>query len=251
MGLAGRIALVTGAGQGIGAAIATRLARDGAMVVVNDINGSVAHGTASLIKSAGYDAVAHVADVSSGSEVERMFVDIERDLGRVDILVNNVGIVRDSLVHEMREEDWDAVIQVNLRSYFLCCRGAVRSMLKQHYGRIVSISSRAWLGGFGQSNYSASKGAIVSLTRTLAIELAAKGITANCVAPGLIDSPLFRSFRSDVQERLMKMQPSGTIGQPDDVANAVSFFVSDASHYVTGQTMFVCGGKSLGTGGLG
>lgn len=245
-GLIGRTALVTGSGRGIGRAIALRLAYEGANICVNDL--SMPDDVGDLereCKSHGVDVSLWEADVSDAEQVSRMVDHILARWGRIDILVNNAGIERDALIHKMSEEDWDTVIRVNLKSCFLCCRAVVPTMLAQSHGRIINISSRAWQGGFGQSSYSASKGGIVSLTRTLALELAAKGITSNCVAPGLIDTPLFRSFREDAKERLIGLQPCGYIGQPEDVAHAVAFFASDESSYITGQTLYVCGGKSL------
>ena len=243
--VADRVALVTGSGGGIGKAIALALAARGAIVVVNDLDESSARRVREEIAADGGRSTYIAADCSEKREVESMFARVKDDHGRLDILVNNVGIIRDALVTKMDEEDWDAVLGVNLKSCFLCSQQAASMMVEQGYGRIVNISSRAWLGGYGQANYSASKGAIVSLTRTLAIELARHDITVNAVAPGLIDTPMFRNFRPDVQERLVKMQPNGRVGKPEDVANGVLFFASDASSYVTGQTMHICGGKSL------
>lgn len=244
--LIGRTALVTGAARGIGRAIVMRLASEGANVCINDLvlpDDIVA--LEEECQREGAQVMLCEADVSDSSHVARMTEDVVGRWGRIDILVNNAGIERDALVHKMSEEDWDAVIRVNLKSCFLCSRAVVPSMLAQNYGRIINISSRAWLGGFGQASYSASKGGIVSLTRTLALELAAKGITANCVAPGLIDTPLFQSFRPDAKERLLALQPCGYVGQPEDVAQAVAFFACGQSSYITGQTLYVCGGKSL------
>ncbi len=243
--VADRVALVTGSGGGIGKAIALTLASRGATVVVNDLDASSAHEVQKEIVANGGRSTYVAADCSDKQEVEGMFARIKDDHGRLDILVNNVGIIRDALVTKMAEEDWDVVVGVNLKSCFLCSQQAASMMIEQEYGRIVNISSRAWLGGYGQANYSASKGGIVSLTRTLAIELARNNITVNVIAPGLIDTPMFRNFRPDVRERLIKMQPNGRIGKPEDVANGVLFFASDASSYVTGQTMHICGGKSL------
>lgn len=241
----GRVALVTGAGAGIGEGIARALAAQGATVVVNDVNEDGARRIRDDIVASGGRSTHLAADCSNGAQVKDMFERIEGTHGRLDILVNNAGIIRDALVTKMAEEDWDAVLNTNLKSQFLCCRQAAHMMIEQKYGRIVNISSRAWLGGFGQANYSASKGGVVSLTRALAIELARHNITVNAIAPGLIETDMFRNFRQDVQERLIEMQPTGRVGKPEDIANGVLFFASDASSYVTGQTIHICGGKSL------
>lgn len=244
MELHGKIALVTGAGQGIGKAIARALADAGARVVVNDIR----EPDAEELRQDPPNIFRYTANVTRKREVEEMFRWVKEEFGRLDILVNNVGIIRDRSILKMEEEDWDQVIETNLKSYFLCSQQAAFLMTEQKSGRIINISSRAWLGGYGQANYSASKGGIISLTRTLAIELAKHGITVNAIAPGLIDSPMYQSFRDDVKERLLKMQPMNRIGKPEDVAYAVLFFASDRASYITGQTLYVCGGKSLFSG---
>jgi len=245
MNVKNRIAIVTGSGQGIGKGIAVRLAREGAFAVINDIDEEKAQETTEEIKSLGGQAMSFVADVSESDSVTEMFSKVRQLHGRVDILVNNVGISGDRTIVKLRDEEWDRVIKVNLRSYFLCSREAAKIMREQMFGRIVNISSRAWLGGFGQVSYSSSKGGIVSMTRTLALELAKKGITVNAIAPGIIDTPMIRSYSQEVQDRLMKMQPMGKFGGIDDVAYAVLFFASDEAWYITGQLMYVCGGKSL------
>jgi 3-oxoacyl-[acyl-carrier protein] reductase len=170
---------------------------------------------------------------------------VTEKLGRIDVLVNNAGIVRDRRFTKLEEADWDAVIDTNLKSQFLTCRAVIPGMVERGYGRIVNVSSRAWLGGFGQANYSAAKGGVVSLTRSLAIEFAAQGITVNAVAPGIVDTPMFRGFKPEVQERLRKSVPAQRIGTAADVAEAVLFFASRQSAYMTGQLLYICGGRSL------
>ncbi|MDP6076664.1 MAG: SDR family oxidoreductase, partial [Acidimicrobiales bacterium] len=192
--------------------------------------------------------VGYCANVATAEGAEGLIAAALDAYGRVDILVNNVGIARDGWLAKMSEDDWDAVIDVNLRSQFLCCRAVVPHMMEQESGRIVHITSRAWLGGAGQTNYAASKGAVVSLTRSLALEMARYGVTANCIAPALVDTPLFRGLKDEVQERLIKTIPARRIGTPDDIGNAALFLASDESSYVTGQTLYVCGGRSLGAG---
>ena len=243
MNVKDRVAIVTGSGQGIGEGIARVLAAAGAKVVVNDLVPEKVDEVASAI-----GAVGHAADVSIVEGVESLVAAALDAHGRVDILVNNVGMARDGYLAKMSEEDWDTVLQVNLKSQFLTCRAVAPHMMEQEYGRIVNISSRAWLGGPGQANYAASKGAVISLTRTLALEMARFGITANVVAPALVDTPLFRGLDEEVQERLVKTIPAKRIGTPEDIGNAVLFLASDEASYVTGQTLYVCGGRSLGAG---
>lgn len=246
MSVGNRIALVTGSGGGIGRAIAIKLAEQGSKVVINDIDNEKIDETVSIIRETGGEALGYKTDVTNEGEVVSLFEEIDREYGRIDIIVNNVGISRDALIQKMSEEQWDSVLNVNLKSYFLVTKEATKRFIEQKYGRIVNISSRAWLGGFGQANYAAAKGGIISLTRTCAIELSKHNVTANAIAPGLIDTPLFQSLREDAQERLIKIQPISRIGQPEEVANAVAFFASDDAGYITGQTLHVCGGKSLG-----
>jgi NAD(P)-dependent dehydrogenase (short-subunit alcohol dehydrogenase family) len=243
-----RVAIVTGSGQGIGEGIAGVLAAAGARVVVNDLVPEKVKEVVADLEASGFEATGHVADVATAEGAEGLIAAAVDSYGRVDILVNNVGMARDGWLAKMSEEDWDTVLQVNLKSQFLCCRAVAPHMMDQEYGRIINISSRAWLGGPGQANYAASKGAVISLTRTLALEMARYGITANCIAPALVDTPLFRGLKEEVQERLVKSVPAGRIGTPEDIGNAALFLASDESSYVTGQTLYVCGGRSLGAG---
>jgi NAD(P)-dependent dehydrogenase (short-subunit alcohol dehydrogenase family) len=240
-----RVAIVTGSGGGIGQGIVQRLAHHGAKAVVVDINAALAEKTADAIRAAGGDAMAIACNVTNKAEVQAMVEQTLARHGKIDILVNNVGVVRDNYLTKMSEEDWDFVIDTNLKSYFLCAQAVVPTMREHEYGRIVNITSRAWLGNVGQANYSAAKGGVVSLTRVLALEGGRFGITANSIAPGLIDTPLYRSLREDVQEKLRKAQPSGRVGTPEEIAYAAHFFASEEAWFMTGQTLYVCGGKSI------
>lgn len=238
-----RRAVVTGGASGIGLAIATRLADDGAHVVVNDISLEAAERAAEGIRSEGGTAIAVAADVSDADAVARLVERTVKEFGGLDIMVNNAGIEGDAALRKLQPEFWDRVIDVNLDGVFNGCRAAASVM--EGGGRIVNIASRAWLGWWGQAAYAASKGGVVSLTRALAVELASKGITVNCVAPGLIDSPMLRQVAQPVYDNLLRAQPSGRAGTADDVAHLVRFLVDDRAGAVTGQVLYCCGGKSL------
>jgi NAD(P)-dependent dehydrogenase (short-subunit alcohol dehydrogenase family) len=243
-----RIAVVTGAGQGIGAGIAQVLGAAGAKVVVNDLIEERVQESVAALQADGIDAMGVASDVGSADGAEALIAGAVDAHGRIDILVNNAGIARDGWLVKMSEENWDEVLRVNTKSQFLTCRAAAPHMMEQNHGRIVNISSRAWLGGPGQANYAASKGAVISLTRTLALEMARFQITANCIAPALVDTPLFQGLDDEVKERLIKTIPLKRVGTPEDIGNAVLYLSSDEASYVTGQVLYVCGGRSIGAG---
>ncbi|MBW8050900.1 MAG: SDR family oxidoreductase [Cytophagales bacterium] len=241
-----KIAIITGAARGIGKAIARRLVSDGCFIVVVDVD--KIEGKA-LAKEFG-DEQSHFVccDVCKENEVKALFKKIIDEHQRVDVLVNNAGIIRDNMINKMPVEDFDMVIDVNLRGTWLMCREAAIVMRDQKSGRIVNISSRAWLGNRGQSNYSASKAGVIGLTRALALELGKHNILVNAVAPGLIDTPLTQALAGDVRQQLIQQQPTKTMGKPEDIANAVAFLISEDTNFITGQTLYVDGGKSIGAG---
>lgn len=237
-----RIALVTGAAKGIGKAIVERLIREDYFVVALDIN---AAGGEELVASFGRENLSFESvDVCNESEISALFSKIER----LDVLVNNAGIIRDNMIWNMPAEDFDLVININLKGSWLLCKEAAVLMKRQNNGRIVNIASRAWLGNRGQSNYSASKAGVVGMTRALALELGKYNVCVNAVAPGLIDTPLTRNLEPAVLQKLIEAQPTRTMGKPEDVANVVAFLVSPETRFITGQTIYVDGGKSIGAG---
>ncbi|HAP93356.1 MAG TPA: beta-ketoacyl-ACP reductase [Desulfotomaculum sp.] len=246
MNIKDRVAIVTGSGSGIGKGIITLLAEKGAKVVVFDSNGDAASQAAQEIRQSGREAMAIQGDVTKSADVENLAQKTIEKYGCIDILVNNAGVLRDNLILNMPEEDFDFVINVNLKGYWLVSKAVLKYMKEQQFGRIVNISSRAWLGNAGQSNYSASKGGVVSLTRVLALEFARFSITVNCIAPGFIDTPLTLGLEPKIREIAFKSQLTPIIGQPEDIAYATLFLVTEEARWITGQVIHVDGGRSLG-----
>lgn len=240
--LSGRVAIVTGASRGIGRAVAMTLAHAGARVVAA-ARGSHADETVAAIRAAGGEALAVAADVSVPADVDAMVKAGLAQFGQVDILVSNAGITRDQLLLRMKSEDWEAVLATNLTAAFTCTQAVLRPMVKQRRGRLVFISSVVGqMGNAGQANYAASKAGLIGFAKSVAREVASRGITANVVAPGLIETDMTRVLAEDTQEDWSSRIPLGRLGTPDDVAAAVCFLVSDAAAYITGQVLGVNGG---------
>jgi 3-oxoacyl-[acyl-carrier protein] reductase len=246
---AGRVAIVTGAAQGIGAATARRLAQEGATVAVLDRNADGADATAEAIVATGGRAFGRACDVSSADSVEACVAEVAAAQGRVDVLVNNAGITRDNLLFKMSDEEWTTVLQVNLTSVFLACRAVQRHMVPAKYGRIVNLSSRSALGNRGQANYAAAKAGIQGLTATLAIELGPFNVTVNAVAPGYVATPMTAATAErvgmsaeDHQREVASRTPLQRVGQPEEIAAVIAFLASDDASYVSGQTLYVNGG---------
>lgn len=248
--LDGRVALVTGAGRGIGAAVAARLASEGARVVVADRDRDAAEAVVTQLSGKGIMALPVTVDVTDTAAVSDMMQQAGRHFGGLDILVNNAGIIRDGWLGKLSDEDFDQVIAVNLKGAFVCCREALDLLKQSAAGRIINISSRSWLGNPGQANYAASKGGLVSLTRTLALELARYRIQVNAVAPGLIDTPMVQSMSAHAREKLIAMQPTGRMGKVEDIAAAAAFLAGPDADFISGQVLHVDGGKSCGILGL-
>ncbi len=242
-----RVALVTGAGRGIGRAIALELARKGFAIAVNDLKAEgPAEAVAGEIRKLGIPAAAFGADVSDLKSVKEMFKTIRKELGDVAVLVNNAGITRDNLLMRMKAEDWNAVININLTSVFNCTKEAIRGMAKAQWGRIVSVSSVvALMGNAGQANYTAAKAGILGFTKTVAREYGSRGITANAVAPGFIESEMTAGLPEEIRETMLSQIALGRPGTPEDIARVVAFLASDEACYMTGQVLAVDGGMTM------
>jgi 3-oxoacyl-[acyl-carrier protein] reductase len=246
MRLEGKIAVVTGAAQGIGRAIAETLASAGADVAVADLDPGRSHETVAAIQKMGRQALNVKVNVADWNDAKAMVDQVIKQWGRIDVLVNNAGITRDGLLLRMKEEDWNLVLQVNLNGTFHCTKAVLPPMTKQRYGRIVNIASVVGImGNVGQANYAASKAAVIGFTKTVAREYASRSVTVNAVAPGFIDTAMTQGLSPEVKETLQKQIPLGRLGQPADIAAAVRFLASDEAGYITGHVLHVNGGMLM------
>ena len=247
MNLTGKNALVTGGSRGIGKAVCLELARQGANVAVNYAGrAQAAEEVAAACRELGVEAFAVQADVADAAAVDAMVKEVAARFGRVDILVNNAGITRDKLALQMTDEDFDAVLDTNLKGAFLCMKAVYRPMMKQRYGHIINLSSVVGLrGNAGQANYAASKAGLIGMSKSIAKELASRGVTVNLVAPGFIDTEMTAVLPEAAREALLKSIPMARLGQPEDVARAVAFFAAEESGYITGQVLCVDGGMAV------
>lgn len=242
----GRVAIVTGSGRGIGAAIAIRLAQSGAHIVVNDINPENAAATAKEVENLGQRSMISTHDISDQKSAQDLLQKVKATFGGVDILVNNAGITRDALLHKLSEEHWDEVIRVNLKGPFNMGQACAQEMMLKKYGKIVNISSVALNGNIGQTNYSAAKAGVVGMTSTWAMELAKYNINVNAIAPGFIESVLTQQIPNEIRQKFIDRIPLKRMGKPEDIANLVAFLVSDSSSYLTGQCISMDGGLTTG-----
>lgn len=243
MSLEGKVAIVTGGSRGIGAAVAASLARAGAKVVIVARDLPRADATAAALRADGATVVAMKADVAVGAEVEALVDETLGTFGRIDVLVNNAGMTRDGLLIRMKDEDWDRVIEVNLRGAFLCTRAVLRPMIKQRSGRIVNVTSLVGVrGNAGQANYAAAKAGLIGLTKATALEVASRGITINAVAPGFVETDMTSPLSTEIRNGILGQIPLKRFGTPSEIAAAVQYLVSEPAGYVTGQVIHVNGG---------
>jgi len=244
--LTGQVALVTGAARGIGRAIALALAGEGARLALVDVKAEWLEESLSLVRAKGVEAEGFACDIASGEAVDAAVKAVHARFGRIDILVNNAGITRDGLLVRMSEEDWDAVLSVNLKGAFLVTKAVGRIMMKQRSGAIVNMASVVGLmGNAGQANYTASKAGLIALTKTTARELGPRGVRANAIAPGFVHTAMTDALPEAVRESMLKLIPLGRPAEPEDIADAAVFLAGPRSRYVTGQVLAVCGGMTM------
>lgn len=246
MRLKNKVALITGGGSGIGEATVLKFSEEGAKVVINDVNKDNANKLAEKLKAKGCEALVCIADVCKKNDVEKMIKQIIDKFGRLDILVNNAGINRDSFAKKMSEEQWDKVIDVNLKGTFLCAQAALITMMEQKSGKIINTASIGALGNLGQANYSASKAGVIGLTKTLALEGARYNINVNCVSPGATNTAMTAGMPPEITQKIKEKIPLRRFAEPNDIAEMHLFLASEESSYITGQVIFVDGGISVG-----
>jgi len=241
-----KISIVTGGAKGIGQSISEKLIKDNYFVIIADIDSADSE---LIIDNLGNNYSEFIkCNISNHDDIKSLFKVVKQKYGQIDVVVNNAGVIRDNMIWNMSQEDFDTVIDINLKGTWMMCQEAAKIMKEQKNGKIVNISSRAWLGNNrGQSNYAASKAGIVALTRVLALELGKYNVNVNAVAPGLIDTPLTQSLSDEVMQKLINAQPTKKVGKPEDIANVVSFLVSEKSDFITGQIIHVDGGRSIGS----
>lgn len=244
--LAGQVALITGGARGIGREMALVFAREGADIALFDVMAEALEQTAKELRTLGGRAEGFVVDVTDAAQVESGLAKVLDKLNKIDILINNAGITRDGLLIRMDDAQWDRVLDINLNGAFLCTRAAAKAMLKQRHGRIVNIASIVGIiGNPGQANYAASKAGLIGLTKSVAKELASRGITCNAIAPGFIKTEMTAALPEQAKQRLIEAIPLGTLGEPSDVAQAALFLVSEGARYITGHVLVVDGGLAM------
>lgn len=240
-----KVAIVTGSARGIGFAIAQVLAEEGAKVVISDLAMSSGEESAKQLQDQGFEAVFIPCDISKREQVNALFAQAKERFGAIDVIVNNAGINRDGMLHKLSDDDWDKVIDINLKGTFNCMQEAAKLMREQGSGRIVNISSASWLGNVGQANYAASKAGVIGLTKTACRELARKGVTVNAICPGFIDTDMTRGVPEKVWDIMISKIPAGFAGDPRDVGQCVAFLASDKARYINGEVINVGGGMVL------
>jgi NAD(P)-dependent dehydrogenase (short-subunit alcohol dehydrogenase family) len=248
MGFKNKVVWITGSGGGMGKQTLMRFAQQGAKIVVNDIVPEKVEETTAEFKKEGFDVIGKVVDITQKDQVVKLVEEVVATFGGLDILVNNAGMEHAGALRNLSENDFDQTVAVNLRASFLCSQAAHNHMTAKGWGRIINIASRAWLGGAGQAPYTSAKAGLIGLTRVMALELGRKGVTSNCIAPGLIHTPMWDILPEKNRTFLLSKQPTGVLGDVDDISNAILFLSDEASGFITGQVLYVCGGRSLFSG---